>query len=123
MVTNFETLTYELTEEEKLCLPFLLTGLTGRGKDNPIKGRDIVVAMNKFLPQKGINVTFSEVRLRKMINHIRVNALAPVLGGSKGYYVSHDAVEIEMQIRSLYERAAAIQNAAKGLACFTPIGP
>lgn len=115
MLTGFEDITKELTNEEKLFLKPLLNGFNSHGKDNPIKAPDIVEAMNKWAIKKGIKANFSEVRLRKMVNAIRTNGVLPLIATDKGYYTTTERAELEKQILSLRERANSIMRCATGL--------
>jgi hypothetical protein len=112
MITNFEAITSELSEEEEQLLPILIKGFLFRKKENPIKGPEIVTA----LKAKGYKIT--EPRLRKLCNYIRSHSLIPLIATSNGYYVSYDKEEIKLQIRSLTDRAEAIVNSALGLQYF-----
>jgi len=94
-ITNFDELTAELTYEEKIIVKHLMAGFDNHSKENPIKAPAIIHGMR----QKGIS--FSEVRLRKMVNYIRRNGMLPVIATSDGYYCSYDRLEIEKQILSL----------------------
>lgn len=111
MITNFEQITTELNEEEMKLLPILINGFRTHSKQNPIKAPDIVNAMKKF-------GKMSEVRLRKMVNHIRVNSLLPLIATSSGYFITEDQEEIRNQIKSLNERAKSIKDASDGLLIF-----
>ena len=63
----------------------------------------------------GLEFKLTQVRLRKMVNFIRCNAIVPLIGTSNGYYVSYNKEEVAKQIQSLNERASSIMNAANGL--------
>ena len=115
MLTNFEEITVELTEDELKVLPFLLAGLKARTEHNPIKAPEIVKNLNAFLVQQGIPVKITEARLRKMCNYIRSNAIIPLIATSKGYFVSYDSEWIRSQVKSLQERARSILVCADGL--------
>ena len=120
MITNFETLTIELTDEELQVIPILIKGFKTHEKENPITEPNIIENMNIFLKQNtDLKIKITGVRLRKMVNYIRVNALIPLMATSQGYFVSYDQKEIESQIKSLYQRAKSISNAADGLLLFT----
>jgi hypothetical protein len=112
MITNFEELTPKLTSKEKSVLPFLVEILQTTSKQKPQKSNTIRMLLYlKTLKQTDI----SQIQLRKLMNLLRKNAILPVIGTSRGYYVSTDPAEIEKQIISLCERANAILNAADGL--------
>lgn len=113
MITNFEEITYDLTDEELQIVNLLIRGFKNHTSKNPIKAPEIVSAINvKY------NLKLSEPRLRKLCNYIRSNGLLPLIATSKGYYCSYDKTEIEQQIQSLRERADAIYQSANGLTKF-----
>jgi hypothetical protein len=112
MITNFEELTAKLTSKEKSVLPFLVEILQTTSKQKPKKSNTIRMLLY-LKTKKEINIT--DIQLRKLMNLLRKNAILPVIGTSRGYYVSTDPAEIEKQIISLCERANAILNAAYGL--------
>lgn len=117
MITNFEEITKELTEDEKKLVPIIIKGLSTKTKDNPIKAADIVNAINENKDRYGIKL-FSEPRLRKIINFIRSEGILPVMGTSNGYYCTKDRLELQSQIESLTQRAEAIMTSANGLKKF-----
>lgn len=106
MLPGFEIETRPLTEEEKKLLPRIIYGLSKRiGVESAISNRKICETLSK----KGIEVT--EVRIRKIINHIRMRNLVPgLLANGKGYYVSCDPVEVKKYIESLSGREKAIRG-------------
>jgi hypothetical protein len=115
MITNFENITYDLTDTEKELLPIIITGFLNYTEKNPIKEPDIVARFNERNKGKKL----SGVRLRKLVNVIRSNGLLPLIATSKGYYVSHDKEVILSQIKSLRQRAKSINDCADGLLKFT----
>jgi len=117
MITNFEEITKVMTEDEKKLVPIIIKGLSTKTKDNPIKGADIVNAINENKDKYGIKV-FNEPRLRKIINFIRSEGILPVMGTLNGYYCTKDRTELESQIESLTQRAEAIMTSANGLKKF-----
>lgn len=112
MITNFENITSQLTEDEKELVHIIIQGLSGRTKDTPIKGAEICKKLNN----KGYKIT--EARLRKITNFIRSESILPIIATSNGYYCSYDKDEIKKQIQSLIERADAIMLSANGLKKF-----
>lgn len=101
MLEGFEHLTAELSDYEKqTLLPKIVAGLsTKRGKDKAITNKRIVQAMK----DRGFEIT--EVRVRKLVNHIRTQGIIPgLIATSAGYYISNDAQEIETYLRSLRQR-------------------
>lgn len=115
MITNLEEITEELTKEEIQLLKPLIKGFSTHGVNNPIKTKEIILGMNHYTEMKGLKIKMTGARLRKMVNFIRVNGLLPVIGTSRGYYVSYNKAELAMAIDSLEERARSISNAAIGL--------
>lgn len=109
MITNFEDITYELTDKELKLVPLIISGLKTKTKDNPIKEPEIV---NKM---KAAGYKITGERLRKIVNYVRSNGLLPIIATSKGYYVSYDKEEISKQIKSLHQRANSILSSANGL--------
>jgi hypothetical protein len=104
MITNFETQTEPLTPEELQLVPMFIEGLkTKIGKDNSITGGEI----QKAFAEK-MNLKVGGARIRKIINHIRINGLVKYLcATSKGYYVANKKAEIEEYLTSLHERISA----------------
>lgn len=115
MITGFENITYELTELEKQLVPVIIKGMhVYQDKNNAVKGSVICSSLKISRP----NLPCTEARLRKIVNYIRTNGLAPIMATSKGYYLSNDKKEIETQIESLTQRANGIMAAANGLRTF-----
>jgi len=109
MITNFETITRELDRNDLKFLPIIIAGMKAhRGRDNAITGAEIVSKVPGL----------TEPRLRKIVNHIRQNAILPVIATSKGYYTADCAEDVLSQIRSLQDRIDAIEAAKNGLAKF-----
>lgn len=120
MITNFESITYELTKDEKTLLPVLIAGFKSHDRNSPIKAPAIVAKVNRYFADRGSKVRLTEPRLRKMCNYIRSNSMIPLIATSQGYYTSYDVDEIRLQVISLRERAASINNCADGLSVFIP---
>lgn len=109
MITNFETITYDLTNKEMAMLPIIIRGLENHvGQDNAITGKDICAKVDGL----------SEPRLRKIVNFIRSNSMLPVIATSKGYYTASNREELLDQIKSLDDRINAICSARDGLMKF-----
>ncbi len=115
MITNFELLTNELDSEEIRLIEILIAGFKKRRKGNPIKAADVVSGINFKYHKLTLKKKLTQVRLRKMVNLIRVKGLLPLIGTSNGYFVTNSHAEIEKQIKSLTERANSIKSAANGL--------
>jgi len=114
-VTNFQNITHELDLEERRLVPILIDGFKSHTKSNPIKAPEIIKILNSKKSEFGLKKNLSQVRLRKLVNYIRSNALHPVIATSEGYYTSFNEFEIKSQILSMQERANSIRNAANGL--------
>lgn len=110
MITNFEHLTGKLTDVERdHWLPLIIRGLSLKvGKHTAISNKEMRKKLNQNHLTGDIK-PISDVRLRKIINFIRINGLIPcLLSNSNGYYVSNDYMEIESYMASLEERAQSI---------------
>lgn len=106
MIQGFEEQTQPLTDAELELLPLFVRSFNHRkGKINAITNKDIIAK----LKDRGISI--SEPRVRKIINHIRNEALVPgLVASSEGYYVSDNPSEIEGYIKSLAGRISAISK-------------
>lgn len=112
MIKGFREETSPLSEMELRLIPVFINSLLKHiGKDNAVTSSDIT----KGLRNNGYGVVTGP-RIRKIINHIRINNLVPCLVScSKGYYISNDAKELEDYIESLKERCSAIMAVAEAL--------
>ena len=104
MILNFEEITAPLTEEERDEVINVVTIVSPRNRDNPIKSYEIEQRLN-----------IPGARLRKIINLIRTNAIFPIIGTSQGYHASFDPKEIDDEAISMYQRADAIIAAGAGI--------
>lgn len=105
MVENFEKETNDLTDYEKrILLPIMVRCLSNhKGKDMVISNSQMCIKMTEYGYQ------ISDVRVRKIINHIRINSLVECLiATGKGYYVAENAKEVKTYISSLKSREEAI---------------
>jgi hypothetical protein len=116
-VTNFEKITENLTEKELLLLPYVKDALI-RCTEAQNSGHVCELISMLYHKVNGEPLIFNGVRLRKYVSYIRVNGLLPVIATSQGYFVTEDKEEIEKQVKSLYERASQIKNAAIGMQKF-----
>jgi len=112
MINGHESFTEELNEEERMLANRLISAFSKRSKNNPVTATEIVSGVNKNMK---LTQKFSDRRLRKIINHYRVNAILPIISTSKGYYVSYDENEIEGMIISLTQRANSILEGCFGM--------
>lgn len=106
MVDCFERETAPLTEyEEQTLLPIMVKCLNKhRGKEQAISNGK----MMEGLENCGYSVGGS-ARIRKLINHIRINGLVDCLmASSSGYYITDDPWEMKRYIESLQGREDAI---------------
>lgn len=113
MITNFEQITKELTTEEKIMVDTVTIILLSATVYKPVKSPELIwkiYAYHKYKYPK-----LSGPRLRKTINYIRSNSLLPIIGTSKGYFVSYDEEILSKQIKSLTERANSIMDCVYGL--------
>ena len=115
-ITNFEDITYPLTDYEKTLVPIIIRCMEKYKKANPIKGTAILSGL------KAAGHKVNNARVMKVINHIRGHHLMPIIATSKGYYSTDekDWEEIRKQIQSLEERIAAQQFAMDGLSWYLP---
>jgi predicted GTPase len=106
MIQGFEQETQPLTEyEEQLLLPVFITGLSKRiGKDLAISNAEMVDILRKK------DYKISDVRVRKIINHIRTHGLVKgLIANSSGYFVATTIEEIHDYEKSLMDRENAIR--------------
>lgn len=105
MITGFEAETQPLTEyEETTLLPVFVRGLVTKvGKENSITNKQIVAALKP-------NYIVNDARVRKLINHIRINGLVQgLIATSDGYYIATSEQELIEYEQSLLGREAAIR--------------
>jgi len=104
MITNFEHITFELTDYEiEYILPFVVSELEGRfGKSAAISNKSLVARC----PTKT-----SGPRIRKVIHELRVKGiLTNLLANSSGYYRSNNSSEVDTYIKSCMERVRSIRE-------------
>ena len=106
MITNFDKQKASLNEyETKILLPITVKCLSKHiGKGKVISNSQMWVKMAEFGYQ------ISDTRVRKIINHIRINSLVECLiATGKGYYVAENEGEMKTYISSVKSREEAIQ--------------
>lgn len=93
--------------ELKTVLPQIVRGLLRKvGKANAITNSAIVRGM-----KANLNLSLTEERVRKIINHIRCHDLVPCLiATSNGYYIAESEQELREYETSLLGREEAIRN-------------
>ncbi len=112
MINGFTNETKPLSEYERDTLtPIIVRGLSMKiGKERAIKNSEICAKMRL----QGYRI--DNARLRKVINHIRVNALLPgVIATSEGYYIATTKEEMADYIASLESRESAIHEVSVAL--------
>lgn len=112
MINGFTNETKPLSEYERDTLtPIIVRGLSMKiGKERAIKNSEICAKMR----MAGYRI--DNARLRKVINHIRVNALLPgVIATSDGYYIATTKTEMADYIASLESRESAIHEVSVAL--------
>lgn len=112
MIKGHENITSELTSEELWLANDMIRFFMNKTKQNPVKSIQIVIGINKHYTLKK---RFTDVRLRKIINYYRVNAILPIISNSNGYYVSYDPADIDEMVQSLTQRAGSIIDCAFGM--------
>lgn len=128
MIPGFEDQTAPLSDFEKdILMPAIVLGLSKRiGKENAITNAEMCKALrNRFYTHKSnLNIEnyksyykrINPARIRKVINHIRINdKLSCLVSTSKGYYISTDSNELNTYIKSLNKRATAILAVARAI--------
>lgn len=113
MITNFETLTDELTDfERNTLLPIVVRGLSMKvGKDSMITQAE---ACEKIEQKRGYKI--SGVRWRKLINVIRREGLIKnLVSTSRGYYVATKREEVIKNVQSLQDRINSIEAVKNAL--------
>lgn len=114
MIKNFTEETEPLTEyEEKQLMPPIVRGLmTKRGKNNAVTNNAIVDGL-----RRNLNLSITSARVRKIINHIRINDIVPCLiATSNGYYIADTEAELREYEESLLGRESAIRQVRLSIA-------
>jgi hypothetical protein len=111
MITGFEDITEPLSEAEMKLVPVIAKGLRARvGRANAISAS----AIESRMAEHGYKVPGA--RLRKIVNHIRVHGVVPLLlASSAGYYVCDDTNEAFEYLQSLYDRERAMTAMRKAI--------
>jgi hypothetical protein len=119
MINDFEEETEPLDANELKCMHLIAKGLARhKGKEAVISNKEMCAKMNQAISDglyKDIPREFklSQSRIRKIINHLRINDILPLLcATSNGYYVANNREEAESYIQSLKDRISSIQNMA-----------
>lgn len=113
MITGHEYETQPLTENELQYAEFIGRIFTSdiHYKTNKVSASELC----DFLKRRFKIKAFPEARLRKCINHLRRNEIAPIASDNRGYWQAQSEQEVDDCIRSLEDRIAGIQVAIDGL--------
>ena len=106
MINGFDKETAPLSEyEERTLLPVMVRNLAVK------RGRSAAVTNSYICSRlKALGYDINGARVRKLINHIRVNGLVPrLIATSDGYYIATDRRELDDYIESLRGRELAIR--------------
>lgn len=105
--------------ERNIIIPFIINLLEKTSHNKQLFAQEIVDEINgeMFVFNKK-QYKLHQTTLRKIMNHIRINSILPVISGNKGYYVSYDKQDVYNMIESLESRAGSIQSSANGLKKF-----
>jgi hypothetical protein len=115
MITQFENETADLSEKEKCALPILVALLNARSVVSAVNGPLLLHMINNRPEVLQKKLTINDIRLRKTINYLRSKSILPIVASPRGYYVEYNVKALERQVKSLRERAAAINHAAEGI--------
>lgn len=109
MITNFEDITYDITDDEKRVAIYI---------ERLLKSKNVFFN-NKELSDMIIKASngdkrylFKDARIRKIINYLRLTTCPNIIATSKGYKISENVEELTKYLDSLLERIDAIQNIA-----------
>jgi len=113
MITGFEEETQPLTDKELQYAEFIGKIFTTNKhfKTNKVSANKLC----DFLKRRFKLKAFTEARLRKCINHLRRNEIAPIASDNRGYWQAQSEQEVNNCIKSLEERIGAMQVAIDGL--------
>jgi hypothetical protein len=106
MITGFETETAQLSNHEAFTLlPIFTRCLKDHvGKSKAVTNAQIVKGM------RACGHSVNDARVRKIINHIRINGLvAGLIASSEGYYIAQTDLELQEYEASLKGREDAIR--------------
>jgi len=121
MINKFENETAPLNKIELSAAAIIASALYKFhiGEEKAVNAQHICNSLAERFPQYRTTKQtpyLTGARIRKIINHIRINNLCPnVVASSKGYYVSNNAQELQEYVQSLRQRAAAINAVADAL--------
>jgi len=110
MIKNFEEYTVELNQQEESFARAIAKKISlNIGKNKAVTNKKI---QDSVLASSGIKL--SDPKIRKIIQYIRQNNLAPNLcATSKGYFVAANEIEYNEYIEGLKQRLNSIQFTLK----------
>ena len=106
MIKNFEHVTATLNQDEKKLVPIIVKRFIDRqGKQNIVTNQQIIEGI-----KKNFGIELSQPRVRKIIQHIRLNnLLTGLIATQSGYYYTTNENQIREWIESMKQREAAIR--------------
>lgn len=113
MINGFEKETAPLTDEELSLSKIIAAGINKRMKVNPASSTEICEKMNKAYP----TIKLTDVRLRKIINHLRLNGMPNICANSSGYYLGN-VKDVQEYIIGLHKRITAQEAIYKAAVYF-----
>lgn len=114
-LTGFEDITHELSPQEVKIAKFLATEFFPNeaiGYKNAKTNKEIEMKICLVAARYSIELKhkYTSVRIRKIINYIRINGLCNcLLATSNGYYMTNDKNEIDKYLDSLRQRIQSIE--------------
>ena len=108
MLKGFERLTPHIKPEEVILAETIAQNINSKcvGKENAVSNKNLRAAILKVYGKK-----VSDVRIRKMINHIRAfNLVSCLCAGSNGYFKSSNEDEWNAWKKSMQQRINEMQN-------------
>jgi len=106
MITSFEELTYQITDNEKRCAKFIEAVLRKTNKFYTNK------QLRKLIFDRSGNQTefdLADSRIRVIMNYLRRTTAPNIIASSNGYKITEDIDELNKYLESLYDRIDAIK--------------
>jgi hypothetical protein len=120
MLHTFEEYTQDLTAKDMEMLPHFVDAFASKTPENPVKSAVIEAIMPNFLKGKGIDSKVPGTKVRKIVHHIRANAMLPLCSTKDGYFCSHKPEHILATMKHLEQRASSMMYCYDGLNRFIP---
>jgi hypothetical protein len=110
MITNFEDITYQLTNEERRASKYIEALLRTTGDRFTNKQlRDKLFERSGRLKEYDL----PDSRIRTIINYLRRTSAPNIIASSNGYKISENEKELSDYLQSLQERIEAINEIAE----------